>query len=56
MVIVDEVDHAPREVLVRDPWGTDGPGSGSGVEGVIELAVFLELWRRGIHNAVWRQG
>jgi predicted double-glycine peptidase len=54
MIIVDGIDFDRRLVSVRDPWGAGGPGSGSGLEASLDLDAFLELWRRGIHNAVWR--
>lgn len=54
MILVDGVDRSRGIVWVRDPWGASGPGSDMGLEALVSLADFLELWRRGLHNAVWR--
>lgn len=54
MIVVDTIDRDKGVVMVRDPWGQDGPGVGVGVEASLDLRAFLELWRGGIHNAVWR--
>ena len=48
------VDGLRGDVLsVRDPWGLNGPGSGSGTEATILLRVFLEHWRFGIHGTIF---
>jgi hypothetical protein len=57
MIIIDAFafDRTQGIVWVRDPWGENGPGSGRGLVAEVALDDFLELWRRGIHNAVWRR-
>lgn len=39
-------------VEVRDPWGLDGPGAGTGSEAVLSLGHFLEHWHFGVHGAI----
>ena len=41
-VIVDRMESGI--IHVRDPWGHDGPGSGTGTDAAIKLADFLEHW------------
>jgi len=51
-VIVDGVKD--DKVLIRDPWGSNSPGIGNGLAGEIDIDVFKEYWRRGIHQIVFK--
>jgi hypothetical protein len=49
-VIVDKLEG--NIVHVRDPWGQNGPGSGTGTRATIALDDFLEHWHWAFNNAV----
>ena len=49
-VIVDGLEG--EVVRVRDPWGVNGPGSGTGTTATITLHDFLEHWHWAINRAV----
>jgi ABC-type bacteriocin/lantibiotic exporter with double-glycine peptidase domain len=51
-VIVDEIKD--DKVLIRDPWSSHSPGSGNGLACEIDIEVFKEYWRRGIHQVVFK--
>jgi hypothetical protein len=50
-IIVDRLDG--DIVHVRDPWGLDGPGSGTGTVATIKLADFRAHWHWAFYNAVF---
>ena len=39
-------------VHVRDPWGLNGPGSGTGTRATLSLADFKLHWHGAIHQVV----
>ncbi len=51
-IIVDGMDK--ELVLIRDPWGLKAPGSGDGLIAKLALTDFLEYWRKGINQVVFR--
>jgi hypothetical protein len=51
-VLVDGVKD--DKVLIRDPWGSNSPGTGNGLAGEINIDIFKEYWRRGIHQVVFK--
>jgi predicted double-glycine peptidase len=50
-VVVDGLDG--DTVHVRDPWGLEGPGSGTGTKATMQLNDFLEHWHWGYYTAVF---
>ena len=51
-IIVDGVEN--ELVQIRDPWGPSAPGIGQGWEATLALSDFLDYWRNGINQAVFR--
>lgn len=52
-VLVDRVEE--RLVHIRDPWGPEGPGSAQGIEATLTVEEFLQHWRVGINQVIFRK-
>lgn len=52
-VIVDGIDG--DIIQVRDPWGLNGPGSGTGSLATIKYGDFIEHWHWALNNIVFPQ-